>query len=134
MKKEFVTKHLLGDRDIAQFIGQQLRAGVVASCSIAIIGGILYLAQHGNTAMPDYRVFKGEPTGLTSISAIFKGLLALDAGAIIQLGVAVLVATPIIRIALSLLAFAIEKDWMYVVITFIVLCIISTSIFGGIKL
>ncbi len=51
--------------------------------------------------------------------------------AIIQLGVVVLLATPITRIAFSVLAFAMEKDRLYVVITLIVLGVITFSIFSG---
>ena len=128
------NKKPIADRDIAGFISTQLRAGVIASCMVAIIGGILYLVQHGNAAVPNYSVFKGPSECYTSMTGIIHGIAAFDAGAVIQAGIIILIATPIIRVALSLFSFGIEKDWMYVVITCIVLAIISTSLFGGLKL
>jgi uncharacterized membrane protein len=126
-------KKLFGDQDVELIIGNLLRYGVITSIVIAFIGGALYLYQHGLEKMPDYTVFKGEDPKYTSLPAILKGLRSLSAGEIIQFGVVVLIATPILRIALSLVAFAIEKDRLYVVITLIVLLIMLGSMFGGLK-
>ena len=121
----------LNDYDIEQLIGEVLRYGVVLSGSVAIIGGIWYLFQHGSQAIPAYGVFNGEPAGYTSLGGIYKGLLQGSAKEIIQLGVVFLLATPIVRVLFSLLSFIIEKDRLYIVITLIVLTIIILSTFGG---
>jgi uncharacterized membrane protein len=126
-------KKLLVDRDIELFIGQVLRIGVITASSIALLGGILYLVQQGAASIPEYSVFKGEGAGYTSFRGIFQGVANGNATEIIQLGVLVLLATPILRIFFSLVAFAIEKDKLYVVITTIVLGIILFSMFGGLK-
>lgn len=120
------------DYDMQQLIGQVLRYGVLLSGSVAIIGGILYLVQRGS-GIPHYTEFSGEPAGYTSLTGIIKGLASGSATEIIQLGVVILIATPIIRIAFSLVAFAMEKDRLYIFITFIVLIIILGSMFGGLK-
>lgn len=133
MKNTSSPKKLFGDHDIEQIIGQLLRYGVIISIIIAFIGGTLYLFQHGFEKMPDYTKFKGEASGYTSLPGILKGLRSFSAGEIIQFGVIVLIATPILRIALSLVAFAVEKDKLYVLITLIVLTIMLGSMFGGIK-
>ncbi|RFS24498.1 DUF1634 domain-containing protein [Chitinophaga silvatica] len=127
-------KSLVGDRDIALFIGRFLRIGVLTACSIALIGGFWYLVQSGAADMPDYSHFTGEEAGYTTFHGIFKGVAEGSATEIIQLGVLVLLATPIFRVFFSLLAFALEKDWLYVVITTIVLGIILFSMFGGLKI
>lgn len=120
------------DYDMQQLIGQVLRYGVLISGLVAIVGGIWYLVQHGS-GTANYTVFSGEPAGYTSLTGIFKGLGNGSANEIIQLGVVILIATPIIRIVFSLASFVLEKDRMYVVITLIVLCIIMFSMFGGLK-
>nr|NKQ94879.1 DUF1634 domain-containing protein [Escherichia coli] len=55
----------------------------------------------------------------------------LDGASIIQLAVVLLIATPILRIAFSVLAFAIEKDKLYVIITLIVFSIIIFGMYSG---
>lgn len=118
------------DYDVEQLIGQVLRYGVVLSGSVAITGGLWYLYQHGS-GIPHYTKFSGEPAGYTSFTGIFKGLMEGNATEIIQFGVVILIATPIIRIIFSLISFIFEKDKLYIIITFIVLSIILFSMFGG---
>lgn len=123
----------LTDYDMQQIIGQVLRYGVLISGLIAITGGIWYLVQQG-AAKADYTTFSGEPAGYTSLEGILKGIAGGSAKEIIQLGVVVLIATPIIRIVFSLVSFVLEKDRMYVGITLVVLLIILSSMFGGLKI
>ncbi len=121
------------DYDMQQLIGQVLRYGVLISGVVAIIGGGWYLYQQGS-GIPDYKTFHGEGEGYTSLTGIIKGLRNGSASEIIQLGVVILIATPIVRIGFSLVAFAFEKDKLYVLITLIVLSIILFSTFGGLSL
>jgi len=118
------------DYDVEQLIGQVLRYGVLISGLVAIVGGIWYLYQHGS-GIPNYTKFNGEPAGFTSLTGIIEGLKTGSATEIIQLGVVVLIATPIIRIIFSLISFILEKDKLYIIITSIVLSIILFSMFGG---
>jgi uncharacterized membrane protein len=129
-----ILKKLLVDRDIELFIGQLLRTGVVTASIIVLLGGIAYLSQQGAASVPDYTYFVGEGAGFTTFHGIFQGVRALQATEIIQLGVLILIATPVLRITFSLFAFALEKDKLYVVITLIVLGIILFSMFGGLKI
>ncbi|AWG26521.1 DUF1634 domain-containing protein [Flavobacterium kingsejongi] len=131
--KNGLTKKLLNDHDIEQLVGQLLRYGVLTASTIAFIGGVAYLIQHGGNTLPHYDKFVGERVADITVKGILQGAMALQATEIIQLGVLVLIATPILRIICSLFAFILEKDRMYVVITLIVLCIMLTSIFGGLK-
>lgn len=126
-------KKKINDEDMQQLIGLVLRTGVILSGTIAIIGGILYLIQNGS-AIPQYGTFHGEPSDFTSLTGIYKGMLAGNAAEIIQFGVVILIATPIIRIIFSLFSFILEKDRLYIGITLIVLAIILFSIFGGLKI
>jgi len=129
MRKLF-SKTFWQERDVEVFIGQQLRWGVISASIIAFIGGVIYLFSHGHDT-PAYTTFTGAPLYVRHLPGIIHGVLQLDGLAIIQLGVVVLLATPITRIAFSVLAFAMEKDVLYVVITMIVLGVIVFSIFSG---
>ena len=107
-----------------------LRAGVLLSGVVVLCGGILYLIHNGD-AQADYRVFRGEPTDLKSVSGILRAAFALDSRGIIQLGLLLLIATPVARVAFSIFGFAEEKDRMYVVFTVIVLLILLYSLIGS---
>jgi len=112
-------------------IGRMLRWGVFSSAIVTSLGGILYIFT-ADKNLPDYHSFQDVPDQYKTISGIFKGVLHFDSLAIIQFGVLLLLATPIARVLFSLIAFLIEKDYLYVVITTIVLGVICYSIIGGI--
>lgn len=134
--KRIFSAEFWQQRDMELFLGKFLRFGVTASCAITLLGGILYLWQQGGI-LPDYAPtpdnlpFKGVDLNLRSFSTIMQGIVALDGASIIQFGVLVLIATPILRVAISAVAFLIEKDYLYVVITLIVLAIIIANMLLG---
>ncbi len=121
----------MDDRRIELWIGSLLRAGVIIAAAIALAGGIWYLAVHG-TDIPRYGTFRGEPDSLTRITAIVGAVLSGRSAALIQLGLLALIAVPIVRVAFSLVAFALERDWLYCVVTALVLAILLFSLLGGI--
>ncbi|HVI44463.1 MAG TPA: DUF1634 domain-containing protein [Chitinophaga sp.] len=129
--KRLFSKHYWADKDIQQLIGRQLRIGVISSSLIVFIGGVIYLLRHGHE-VPHYTEFNGVRVGLDNLHGIVEGVMANKGMNIIQLGVVLLIATPIVRIAFSVIAFLIEKDYLYVVITLIVLAVIVFSMTGGI--
>ena len=57
--------------------------------------------------------------------------LAFQGSALIQLGLLVLIATPIARVILSVFVFLYERDWPYVFITLVVLGILLYSLLAG---
>jgi uncharacterized membrane protein len=115
------------DRRVEYVIGNLLRAGVLISALIVLSGAAIYLTHHRNDSA-DYRVFHGEPTDLRHIRGILKDSVSLHGRGIIQLGLLLLIATPIARVAFSIFGFAQEKDWMYVGFTIIVLMILLYSL------
>ncbi len=117
------------DQRIEVIIGGLLRTGVLLAAAVVLFGAAVYLARHG-TEVPDYAVFRGEPEKLKSATAIVHGALGMSGRAIIQLGLLLLIATPVARVLFSAIAFAMERDYMYVVITLIVLAILLYSLFG----
>jgi uncharacterized membrane protein len=118
------------DRRIETIIGDLLRAGVIFSGAIVLIGGIVYLIHQGDT-VPHYGVFHGEPSDLRSVTGIVREALARRGRGIIQLGLLFLIATPVARVVFSIFAFAVQRDWLYVVVTLIVLAVLTFSLTGG---
>jgi len=110
-------------------IGILLRTGVTISALVVLAGGILYLA-HSWSLSTHYGTFRSEPGDLRHISGIIRESIALYPAGIIQLGLLLLIATPITRVAFSVWAFAEERDWLYVTVTLIVLALLLFSLVG----
>ena len=118
------------DTDMQSIIGWILRAGVAASMVLVIIGGAFFVYRHGHS-IPDYSHFKGVPYFIHNTDGIIAGALDLKGQAIIQLGIILLIATPVMRVAFSAIGFVLEKDYLYTAITLIVLLIILISMLTG---
>ncbi|MDQ1140072.1 DUF1634 domain-containing protein [Pedobacter agri] len=123
-------KQNINDKDIQVVLGTLLRAGVIISMSIVLIGGVVFLI-HNNGIITDYKVFKPELSKFSSIAAIFKGLSTFHGDAIVQFGILMLIFTPIARIIFAIFSFFLERDYLYVLIGFIILAIITISLNGG---
>jgi len=91
------------DHSIELIIGTLLRVGVLLSASVVLIGGIIYLFRHG-LATASYRTFEGDLSPLRSLPGITHGVLQLSGRAIIQLGLLLLIATPVARVVFSAVA------------------------------
>ena len=118
------------DRRMDMVISNLLRSGVLVSALVVLFGGVLYLARHGHSPT-DYRVFRGEPSELRSVGGILRDAVALSGRGVIQLGLLLLIATPVARVAFSIFGFAEERDRMYVVIASIVLLVLACSLIGS---
>ena len=120
----------LSDQQIERMIGALLRAGLIAAAAVVLLGAVVYVARHGGER-PDYRLFRGEPADLRSIAGIAHEALEWRSAGLIQLGLLILLATPVARVALSLVAFALQRDQLYVAVTVVVLGVLFYSIIGG---
>lgn len=122
-------KALVGysDKNIEAAMGNLLRYGVLLSAAIVMVGGSIYLARHGHE-QPAFRSFSGEPEQFTNLTMIFEYAWKGSGRAIIQVGVLVLIATPIARIIFSIIGFIKEKDVLYTGITLFVLGMIIASL------
>ncbi|HYC26479.1 MAG TPA: DUF1634 domain-containing protein [Nitrososphaerales archaeon] len=118
---------------MSSVIGHLLRYGVVLSFAITVFGTALLIQQSGgaDTSSPLTYHASTVPHGNfdVSLSALVSGLQGFQAYAYIELGVLVLLATPVSRVMVSIFLFAAEKDRMYVVITAVVLVFLIFSIF-----
>ena len=118
------------DKRLDKVVSVVLRTGVMLSAAFVLIGGVAWLGSHTEAA-PDRRKFQSAAPQLTHIGGIMHGVLAWDPLYIIQLGLLILIATPIVRVIVCAAGFALERDWAYVVISLIVLGFLLFSILGS---
>jgi uncharacterized membrane protein len=102
---------------------------VILAAAFVMFGGAIYLARH-QTPVTNYHVFQGEPAELRTVTGIVHEAVALQGRGLIQLGLLILIATPIARVAFSFVAFLYQRDWTYVLVTLIVLALLFYSLFG----
>lgn len=115
------------DHQVEQFLGNILRAGVMLAAILVLAAGAFFLHRHGLDA-PHYRVFRGEPSDLRHFSGIIQDSRNLQSRGWIQLGLLLLIATPVVRVAFSVLAFALKRDRLYVLTTLFVLALLLYSL------
>jgi uncharacterized membrane protein len=85
---------------------------------------------HG-TNPASFHIFAGEPAGLRTVGGVIAGVARGDSASIIQLGVLLLIATPVARVFISVIGFARERDWMYVACSLLVLALLVYSLAHG---
>jgi uncharacterized membrane protein len=136
------------DEIVAKRIGVLLRVGVTAAAALILMGGVIYLINHGTDPAEARGTFQEMPPEFSRPGAIFRGALfgrasddnpqgpELLAGqgrgrALIQLGLLLLIATPVMRVVVSVYAFTRERDLLYVAFTLIVLAVLLYGLFSG---
>ncbi|MEO8140405.1 MAG: DUF1634 domain-containing protein [Gemmatimonadota bacterium] len=118
------------DEKLELEIARWLQVGVMLAAGVVLVGGVAYLALYGGTPV-SLQTFRGEPAQLRSLGGIAAGVAELDSRAIIQFGVVLLISTPIVRVALTLVAFIRQGDRLYVWITALVLGLLLFSLLHG---
>jgi uncharacterized membrane protein len=111
-------------------VGNLLRAGVILSAAVVFAGGMIYLVRHGVEA-PSYHVFRGEPADLRNLRGILQDAFLLRGRGVIQLGLLLLMATPVARVAYLVFAFERKRDRLYSVIASLVLILLLYGLGGG---
>jgi uncharacterized membrane protein len=117
------------DQRLEVIISVLLRSGVTLAAVIVLLGGICFLREHGQD-QAEYHVFHGAAQDYRSIAGVIHAARPSNCPAVIQLGLLLLIFTPIARVAFSLAGFAFERDGTYIVLTFIVLAILIYSLAG----
>ena len=118
--------------DIA--ISRLLRMGVVASTVVVLLGLTISFIHHpaylsSHTALGELTNARTiYPHRLNDVTALIR---RGRGQAIVMAGLLMLIATPVARVAFSIVAFAIEKDHLYVFITVLVLTLLLTSFLIG---
>jgi uncharacterized membrane protein len=117
----------MDDRRLELIIGNLLRIGVMLAAGVVSIGGILYVLQHAQDRA-DFRHFTTSPASITTVPGIVRSATALQSEGLIQLGLLLLIATPVARVALAVAGFGLERDWLYTGISLIVLVVLIASL------
>jgi len=124
MKKNFT------DVDLNRSVGNLLRLGVILSVATSLIGFIKLFIE--GFEMPKKYTSLVVGTSSEKVWSHFWNSLCKGEGmAIIQLGILLLIFTPLMRIVFALIGYLKEKDYVYVVISSIVLAIMAVSFFAG---
>jgi uncharacterized membrane protein len=132
---------VLPDQDVADrlrkvelIISYTLRIGVIVSISIVLLGTLISFTRH-----PDYTTSAEQLTRLTQPGAAFPhtlnelsaGLARFRGQAIVGLGLLLLIVTPVLRVAISIVAFIFQRDPTFVIITSTVLILLLLSFVLG---
>ena len=126
-----MEKEKFGERDFQQLIGNLLRYGVWISLAVAFLGGIVYLVNHGTETVNYATFIENDRSIFQVVTSVFEGIATFKGESLIFLGIILLFLTPVLRVILSLFSFLLEKDYLYVGITLVVILIIGVSVWLG---
>lgn len=104
-------------------IGKLLLIGVMASLVVVLLGGILYLANHGNDYV-NYQMFHGEPKQFTTVASILSHVFTFSSLDLIQTGLLTLVIVQVLRVALTAWLFIQAKDKLFFLISLFILFVL----------
>ena len=108
-------------KELELFVSNILRTGVIVSAALIITGLGLFMIT-GDTCYPN---------GEASLNWIIYGDPFFAPSHILFLGFLTLVTTPLLRVAASVIAYLIEKDWIYASITGFVLAVLLIGMILG---
>jgi uncharacterized membrane protein len=118
------------DHQLGIVLSNVLRYGVLLACAIVLVGGLLYLIRHGAEPV-SYHVFQGESAVFCSPIGVIQAVLGGRSRGIVQLGLMVLMATPMVRVAVAWLTFLKQRDRLYCLLTSLVLAGLLYSFLGA---
>ncbi|HWR13275.1 MAG TPA: DUF1634 domain-containing protein [Terriglobales bacterium] len=114
------------DQKLETFIGNLLRIGVLSAAAVVAFGAVFYLFKNAMTPVA-FHVFVPSGDHLRTVGGIFRSAFHGDSQGIMQLGLLLLIATPVARVVLAAVGFFVERDRLYVAVSLIVLAILIFS-------
>jgi uncharacterized membrane protein len=117
----------MDDNRLDIIISNVLRTGVLMALVVVALGGMFDLIRHGG-AVESFSSFQQADVNLRTIGGIAQSVMALRSEGVIQLGLLILIATPVARVAMAAIGFALEGDRLYVLVSLTVLSILLFSI------
>ena len=117
----------MDDHRLESIIGKLLRAGVLLAAATVFAGGVFYLARH-HADQANYHTFVAGGASTRSVSGILVSAAHGSSQAIIQIGLLLLILTPVARVAIAIVGFLLERDRMYALVSLIVLLILAFSL------
>jgi len=118
-----------GSRPMELWISRVLLGGVVLAAAIILAGLALFLVK--GTAGESLSDLVDQQKAAVDFGSILRGIGGADGKSLIQLGLFVLILTPISRVAMSLFFFLRERDRVFVAMTAVVLCILLGGLIGS---
>jgi uncharacterized membrane protein len=117
----------MDDRRLESIMGNLLRIGVLVAAAVVTLGALLYLEQR-HAAVTSFHTFTVQDSSLSSVHGILKLAGHLDSKGLIQLGLLLLIATPVARVVFAIIGFSLERDRLYVIVSCIVLAVLVFSL------
>ena len=111
-----------------------LRAGVYASVGLIAIGLVVWFARHPSllTSAAELKLLLAAETPVPrSLTQVFSGVLRGDGECLVALGLLVLIATPVVRVAITGLSFVGQRDRTFTWISAGVLLVLGVSVWLG---
>lgn len=118
------------EHEIDQMVGRLLQVGVLIAAFVVVATIPFFLWSYGHGAA-SFGTFRPEPSRLRNVGEIVAAALSRDTAALVQLGVLLLIATPIARVALTLVAFLLRRDVVFVALSALVLAILMVGLISG---
>lgn len=103
-------------------ISRVLLIGLIAAVTLLLVGVVLTVARPGLA-----------PLHKTAIPDMPRAIAALEAGGFFDLGLMVLLATPVVRVVALLIAFARRRMWLFSGFSVVVLVVLAISAFLGLR-
>jgi uncharacterized membrane protein len=117
------------DQDLENSVAAMLRFGVSLAALVVLAGGAMVLLH--SVAAPDYQHFQSGDASLRTLRGILQGAFHLQGAEIIQLGLVLLIATPVARVVFCVVGFARQRDKLYVTVSAVVLVILIYALTKG---
>ncbi|HLI02981.1 MAG TPA: DUF1634 domain-containing protein [Terracidiphilus sp.] len=117
----------MDDRRLEIIIGNLLRTGVLTAAVLVFAGGVAYLAAHRGDHI-GFHTFTPGDSSLRTVQGIAASAARLNSEGLMQLGLLLLIATPVARVIMAVFGFALERDWLYFVVSLIVLAVLLASL------
>ena len=121
-------------RKVELLISNLLRIGVLASLLLIIVGTVLSVARHSDYLTPGvsfHRFVQPSNAVPHSLAGMAAGLRSFSGTSIVVLGILLLIATPVVRVGVSIFAFIYQRDRLYTLITATVFCLLLLSFVLG---
>jgi uncharacterized membrane protein len=119
------------DERVEVVMGHLLRVGVIASAVMVLVGGLVFLTHDPGQTAPDLSQFHKEPEELRSPVSIVRESASFHSLGLMMLGLLLLIATPVARVVFSIVAFALQRDYLYVGFTLFVFLVLLYSLLSG---
>jgi uncharacterized membrane protein len=118
------------DRKMEVLMGRLLQFGVLLASTIVAIGGAAYVRDFSHSSV-NYRTFVAHPIDILHPVAFLHRVEERDAAALILLGILILIGTPIARVVFAVIAFAMERDRLYILVSLLVLAVLLFGLLHG---